>query len=49
MKLIAKGTIEERMEEMQYRKKDLIHTILDRETEDFLTEEDLLHLLDIRD
>ncbi|ASV69439.1 MULTISPECIES: DEAD/DEAH box helicase [Cytobacillus] len=49
VKLIAKGTIEERMEEMQYRKKDLIHTILDRETEDFLTEEDLLHLLDIRD
>ena len=45
IKLIARGTIEEKMNQLQHRKKTLIADILDTEQPATLTEQDIREIL----
>ena len=46
--MITRGTIEEKIEELQDKKKHLIEEILDKQTQSTLTEEDILNILELR-
>ncbi|MEX3711540.1 DEAD/DEAH box helicase [Cytobacillus horneckiae] len=48
IKMITRGTIEEKIEELQDKKKHLIEEILDKQTQSTLTEEDILDILELR-